>query len=52
MSAEQTIYVDGTWRAAASGAVREIIDPSDATPFAVVAEGGTEDADAAVAAAR
>lgn len=52
VSAEQTIYVDGTWRAATSGAVREIIDPADAKPFAVVAEGGTEDADAAVAAAR
>ncbi|MFC7468511.1 aldehyde dehydrogenase family protein [Actinomadura keratinilytica] len=44
--------MDGTWRAATSGAVREIIDPADAKPFAVVAEGGTEDADAAVAAAR
>lgn len=35
-----------------SGATREILDPADAKTFAVVAEGGTEDADAAIAAAR
>ncbi|MEU4494458.1 aldehyde dehydrogenase family protein [Streptomyces sp. NBC_00210] len=52
MSAQQTIHVGGEWRAAASGAAREIIDPADATVFAVVAEGGAEDVDAAVAAAR
>ncbi|MEW2080619.1 aldehyde dehydrogenase family protein [Streptomyces sp. NPDC005283] len=52
MSAQQTIHVGGEWRAAASGATREILDPADATVFAVVAEGGTEDADAAIAAAR
>ncbi|MFC7307383.1 aldehyde dehydrogenase family protein [Streptomyces monticola] len=52
MSAQQTIHVDGEWRNAASGATREILDPADAKPFAVVAEGGTEDADAAISAAR
>ncbi|MGW0731090.1 aldehyde dehydrogenase family protein [Streptomyces sp. NPDC002851] len=52
MSAEQTIYVGGEWRKAASGAIREILDPADAKPFAVVAEGGVEDADAAIAAAK
>ncbi|MFF3685545.1 aldehyde dehydrogenase family protein [Streptomyces sp. NPDC002187] len=52
MSAQKTIHVGGEWRAAASGAVREIIDPADADVFAVVAEGGAEDTDAAVAAAR
>lgn len=52
MSAQQTIFVDGEWRKAVSGATREIIDPADAMPFAVVSEGGAEDVDAAVDAAR
>ncbi len=42
----------GEWRAAVSGATREIIDPVDASVFAVVAEGGVVDTDEAVAAAR
>ncbi|MGW3495120.1 aldehyde dehydrogenase family protein [Streptomyces sp. NPDC001020] len=50
--AQQTIHVDGEWREAVSGAAREILDPADATPFALVAEGDERDADAAVAAAR
>lgn len=50
--AQQTIHVGGEWRAALSGATREIIDPVDASPFAVVAEGGVQDTDDAVAAAR
>ncbi|WP_409239227.1 aldehyde dehydrogenase family protein [Streptomyces sp. PA5.6] len=52
VSAQLTIHVDGEWRAATSGATREILDPADAQPFAVIAEGGSEDADAAIAAAR
>ncbi|MFF2521948.1 aldehyde dehydrogenase family protein [Streptomyces liangshanensis] len=52
MSAQQTIHVDGEWREAASGATRDILDPADATVLAVVSESGTEEADAAVAAAR
>ncbi|MFI1680982.1 aldehyde dehydrogenase family protein [Streptomyces sp. NPDC020607] len=52
VSAQKTIHVDGEWRAATSGATREILDPADAKPFAVIAEGGSEDADAAIAAAR
>ncbi|MFH8368528.1 aldehyde dehydrogenase family protein [Streptomyces sp. NPDC018031] len=52
MSAVETIYVDGAWRAAASGAQREVLDPADAKSLAVVAEGGVADTDAAVAAAR
>ncbi|MEU5896188.1 MULTISPECIES: aldehyde dehydrogenase family protein [Streptomyces] len=52
VSAQLTIHVDGEWRAATSGATREILDPADAKPFAVIAEGGSEDADAAIAAAR
>ncbi|CAM5303003.1 NAD/NADP-dependent betaine aldehyde dehydrogenase [Streptomyces antimycoticus] len=52
MTAVETIHVDGTWQAAASGAQREVLDPADAKTLAVVAEGGVEDTDAAVAAAR
>ncbi|MFH8607752.1 aldehyde dehydrogenase family protein [Streptomyces sp. NPDC018029] len=52
VSAQQTIHVGGEWLAAASGATREILDPADAKPFAVIAEGGADDADAAIAAAR
>ncbi|TVL90131.1 aldehyde dehydrogenase family protein [Streptomyces sp. SAJ15] len=52
MSAVETIHVDGVWRGASSGAQREVLDPADATVLAVVAEGGAEDTDAAVAAAR
>ncbi|MEE1756132.1 aldehyde dehydrogenase family protein [Streptomyces sp. SP18CS02] len=52
MSDQKTIHVGGEWRAAASGATRDILDPADASTLAVVAEGGAEDTDAAVAAAR
>ncbi|MEV6809411.1 aldehyde dehydrogenase family protein [Streptomyces sp. NPDC051132] len=47
-----TIHAGGEWREAVSGATREILDPADARPFAVVAEGDAQDADRAVAAAR
>jgi betaine-aldehyde dehydrogenase len=50
--ARPTIHADGEWRAAASGATREIVDPADARPFAVVAEGDEKDTDLAVEAAR
>lgn len=52
VSAQHTIQVAGEWRAATSGATREILDPVDATVIAVVSEGDSVDADAAVAAAR
>lgn len=52
MSALSTIHIDGVWRAAESGATREVLDPADATVLAVVAEGGVADTDAAIAAAR
>jgi betaine-aldehyde dehydrogenase len=52
LRARDTIHVSGEWRAASSGATREILDPADARPFAVVAEGDEKDADLAVAAAR
>jgi betaine-aldehyde dehydrogenase len=48
----KTIHAGGEWLEAASGATREIIDPADALPFAVVAEGDEKDTDIAVAAAR
>ncbi|MFE7566143.1 aldehyde dehydrogenase family protein [Streptomyces sp. NPDC057539] len=52
VSAQHTIHVDGKWREAVTGATRDILDPADATVLAVVSEGGAEDADAAIAAAR
>ncbi|MCM1972661.1 aldehyde dehydrogenase family protein [Streptomyces sp. G1] len=48
----RTIHVDGEWREAVSGTTRDIIDPADARPFAVVAEGDEKDTDLAVEAAR
>ncbi|GGW30401.1 betaine-aldehyde dehydrogenase [Streptomyces lucensis JCM 4490] len=50
--ARATIHVGGEWLEAVSGATREILDPADARPFAVVAEGDEKDAERAVAAAR
>ncbi|MDX6758259.1 aldehyde dehydrogenase family protein [Streptomyces sp. F8] len=52
MSIQRTIHTAGSWRAALAGDSREVIDPADGLPFAVVAEGRAEDADAAVASAR
>src|SRR5579863_1413377 len=46
------MYVGGRWTLAAGGATRELINPADGRPIAVVAEGGAADADAAIAAAR
>jgi betaine-aldehyde dehydrogenase len=51
-TAQSTIHAGGEWREAVSGATRDILDPADATPFAVVAEGDEKDADLAVEAAR
>ncbi|MFF3936173.1 aldehyde dehydrogenase family protein [Streptomyces phaeofaciens] len=47
-----TVHVGGEWQTAVSGATREILDPADGRPFAVVAEGDEKDAELAVAAAR
>ncbi|MFD5334791.1 aldehyde dehydrogenase family protein [Streptomyces hawaiiensis] len=52
LQARETIHAGGEWRAATSGATREILDPADALPFAVVAEGDEKDVDLAIAAAR
>ncbi|MGW0080490.1 aldehyde dehydrogenase family protein [Streptomyces sp. NPDC003393] len=51
-TARTTIHAGGEWLEAVSGATRDILDPADATPFAVVAEGDEKDADRAVEAAR
>ncbi|MFF8283705.1 aldehyde dehydrogenase family protein [Streptomyces albus] len=52
MSVLESIHIDGSWRTAAASGTREVLDPADATPLAVVAEGDVADTDAAVAAAR
>lgn len=48
----ETLFIDGTWKKAISGALRPVIDPFDQSLVAEVAEGDREDAQAAVAAAR
>ena len=47
-----TLFIDGAWTGARSGALRCIIDPFDQSLVAEVAEGGRDDAQAAIAAAR
>ena len=47
-----SLYIDGRWREAQDGRVREILDPADASVLTVVSEGGRADSEAAVAAAR
>ncbi|MEO9326674.1 aldehyde dehydrogenase family protein [Gordonia aurantiaca] len=47
-----TLYIDGQWRPAASGATREIRCPADNSVVGVVAEGAAVDTEAAIAAAR
>ena len=48
----ESCYIDGAWRPAIEGGVRDIINPYDASVLTVVSEGDAADADAAVAAAR
>ncbi|MBC7304700.1 MAG: aldehyde dehydrogenase family protein [Nocardia sp.] len=48
----ETLYIDGTWRPAASGETREIRCPADDSVVGVVAEAGPADTEAAIAAAR
>ncbi|MYR60243.1 aldehyde dehydrogenase family protein, partial [Streptomyces sp. SID625] len=50
--AHPTLHMGGEWRQAYSGATRDVLDPADATVCAVVAEGGAQDVDLAVEAAR
>lgn len=49
---QPALFIDGTWRHAADGATREVINPADGSVVAVVAEAGPADAAAAVSAAR
>ncbi|CCH47510.1 betaine-aldehyde dehydrogenase [Pseudodesulfovibrio piezophilus] len=46
------LYIDGQWVEAKSGKKRDIINPYDASVITTVAEGGREDAIAAIKAAR
>ncbi len=46
------MFVGGRWVTAASGATRELIDPSTGDPIAVVAEGDKQDAESAILTAR
>ncbi|HEY5672899.1 MAG TPA: betaine-aldehyde dehydrogenase [Malonomonas sp.] len=48
----QKMYINGHWVAAVSGRTRKIINPSNQQQIAEVAEGGRDDAKAAIAAAR
>jgi succinate-semialdehyde dehydrogenase/glutarate-semialdehyde dehydrogenase len=45
------LYIDGQWRPAASGATFEVTDPASGRVVGEVADGGPEDAAAAIAAA-
>ncbi|GAA1185202.1 aldehyde dehydrogenase family protein [Ornithinimicrobium humiphilum] len=47
-----TLYIDGRWCEATSGRTVDIICPADRSVVATVADGGKEDVDRAVAAAR
>ena len=47
-----TLFINGSWEPAASGAVRQIRNPADGELVATVSEAGREDAERAIAAAR
>ncbi|HHU37689.1 MAG TPA: aldehyde dehydrogenase family protein [Propionibacterium sp.] len=47
-----SLYIDGAWREAETGATRDITHPGDRSVIATVSEGGSADAQAAIAAAR
>src|SRR6185312_9193470 len=50
--APSTLFINGSWEPAASGAVRHIHNPADGELAATVSEAGREDAERAIAAAR
>ncbi|QUR69645.1 aldehyde dehydrogenase family protein [Mycobacterium spongiae] len=52
MGREPGLYIGGTWRHAANGATRDIINPADGTILTIVDEAQPTDATEAVAAAR
>ncbi|QFT60770.1 Betaine aldehyde dehydrogenase (plasmid) [Sulfitobacter sp. THAF37] len=49
---QSKLFINGDWVAASSGAMFDVVDPSDNSVVHQVARGGTEDIDAAVKAAR
>jgi betaine-aldehyde dehydrogenase len=52
MDKSTTLFLDGKWVTALSGATRDIVDPATGRVIEQVAEAGAEDVDLAVAAAR
>ncbi len=47
-----SLYIDGRWREARNGRVREILNPADGSVLTIVSEGGRADTEDAIAAAR
>ncbi|XUL93936.1 aldehyde dehydrogenase family protein [Streptomyces galilaeus] len=47
-----TLFIDGEWQSAASGAEFETLDPATGQPYATVSDAGAADVDAAVRGAR
>ena len=45
------VYVDGQWRDAASGATFDVVNPATGEAIATLADGGADDAIAAISAA-
>ncbi|RZU62917.1 aldehyde dehydrogenase family protein [Zhihengliuella halotolerans] len=52
MAKTSTLYINGQWAAAESGATRTIVCPADGTEYAVVSEATRADSERAIAAAR
>ena len=50
--APKQLFIDGRWTAALSGRTFETLNPTTGERLALVADGGAEDVDAAVTAAR
>ncbi|OWV98052.1 aldehyde dehydrogenase [Rhizobium sp. R693] len=48
----QSLFIDGAWRPAVSGAAMDVISPIDGTRLTTIAVAGVEDVDQAVGAAR
>ena len=48
----QSLFIDGAWRAASSGATMEVVSPIDGSILTMIADAGADDVDLAVTAAR
>ena len=48
----QSLFIDGRWQAARSGAAMDVVSPIDGRALTTIADAGAEDVDLAVAAAR